>query len=176
VRDDRGVTDRFHVVTGGPGAGKTTLLAALHALGHNVTGDAARALVRADPRVRDDDVAFQLAILANEVAAYAAASGTTWFDRAVPDVAAAFRLLGRPVPPDVEAAVRAHPYDSTVYVAPPWREIFVNDAERVQTFDHAVAVHDAIVATYRDHGYDVVELPKAPVDERVAFVLGAATR
>jgi predicted ATPase len=142
-----------------------------------VTEDAARALVRADPRVRDDPVAFQLAILSREVAAYdaaIAAGGTVFFDRAIPDVAAAFAVLGLAVPAEVTAAARDFRYAPTVFVAPPWREIYVNDAERVQPYEHAVAVHAAITGTYARYGYDVVALPRASVEGRVAFVLARA--
>jgi predicted ATPase len=57
-----------------------------------------------------------------------------------------------------------------VFAAAPWRAIYVNDAERVQTYDHAVAVYDAVVATYGHYGYDVVDLPLVSVEERVTFV------
>ena len=167
--------ERFVVVTGGPGAGKTTLLDALRALGYATTTDVARVLVQKDPRVRDDAVTFQDAILAGEVAAYDAAlgwAGTVFFDRAIPDVAAWSVRHGRPVPPHVDAAVREHPYARTVFVAPPWPEIYVNDAERVQPYEHSVRVHDGIVETYARYGYDLVTLPLVSVEERVAFVTG----
>jgi predicted ATPase len=161
------------VITGGPGAGKTTLLDALRARGYATTGDAARALVREDPRVRDDPAEFQDRILARVVAAYEAAraaGGTVFFDRGIPDVAAGFAHSGLPVPGHVDAAARTFTYARTVFVAPPWAEIYVTDAERTHTYDHAVAVHAAVVATYARYGYDLVELPCASVAERVAFV------
>jgi predicted ATPase len=163
---------RLVVVTGPPGAGKTTLLAALRERGWAVGGDAARDLVRADPRVREDDEAFRRAILAHEVGAYdAAARGTTYFDRGIPDAVAGWV----DVPPDVDAVVRAHPYDA-VYVLPPWREIYVTDAERTHTFDHAERVYAAILETYTRYNYDVALLPRATVEERVALVEAASSR
>ena len=153
------------VVTGVAGAGKTTLLDALRERGWATGGDAARDLVRADVRVRDDDEAFRRAILAREVAAYDAATRTTFFDRAIPDVAAGWTDL----PEDVDAIVRSHPYDA-VYLLPPWREIYVTDAERTHTFDEAVRAHPGILEAYVRYGYDVVILPRASVEERVRIV------
>lgn len=167
--------DGFVVVTGGPGAGKTTLLDALRVHGWATTRDAARDLVRADPRVRDDPAVFCDAILDREVAAYRAARGRTLFDRGIPDVAAGYRHSGLAVPPHVEAAASDYRYAPTVLVAPPWADIYVTDGERTQTFDHAVAVHATIVATYEHYGYAVLELPKATLAERVAFVEAAVT-
>ena len=58
-----------------------------------------------------------------------------------------------------------------VFGAPPWREIYVNDAERTQDFDEAVATYDLCVRSYRDFGYRIVELPPDTVEARADFVL-----
>jgi predicted ATPase len=39
-----------------------------------------------------------------------------------------------------------------VFVLPPWEAIFVNDAERDQSFAHALDVHAKIVRWYRACG------------------------
>lgn len=52
----------------------------------------------------------------------------------------------------------------------PWRAIYVQDAERKQTFDEARRTHDAMAAVYRDHGYELAPLPMASVDERIEFI------
>lgn len=166
--------DRFHVLTGGPGGGKTTLLAALAARGYAVTSEAGRALVRAGAD-RSDPVAFAEAILEWETRSYAWAldqPGTVLFDRGMPDVAGSWLAMGREVPPHVEATIAACRYAPTVLVAPPWREIYVTDAERDQTWETAVATYEVMVAAYGRYGYECVELPRVGVEERVAFVLG----
>ena len=167
------MTDRFHVLTGGPGGGKTTLLAALAERGHAVTAEAGRALVRAGAD-RGDAVAFADAILAWERRSYAWAleqPGTVFFDRGMPDVAGSWLAMGREVPPHVEAAIAACRYAPVVFVAPPWREIYVTDAERDQSWETAVATYEVMVEAYGRYGYDLVELPRANVEERVSFVL-----
>ncbi len=87
------------------------------------------------------------------------------------EVAGAYRRLGLPVPAHVTAAVEAFRYDSPVFVAPPWREIYVHDEERTHPWETAVTTYEAMVAAYTDAGYELVELPRVPVEERVAFVL-----
>lgn len=79
-------------------------------------------------------------------------------------------LLGRDVPAHVTEAARRFRYHPTVFVAPPWPEIYAHDEERKQDFDEAVRTHDAIAEGYRRHGYDLVPLPKADVASRVEFV------
>lgn len=165
--------ERFVVLTGGPGSGKSTVVSALAALGYAVTTEAGRALVRS--RVgAGDPVAFAEALLDWERRSYAWAlkqDGTVYFDRGMPDVAGAWLQMGRPVPPHVESAIAEAPY-GTVLIAPPWREIYVHDEERKHSWETAVATYEVMVEAYGRYGYDLVELPRGTVEERVAFVLG----
>jgi len=164
--------ERFAVLTGGPGGGKSTLVEAFAALGYATTAEAGRALVRSRGG-RGDPLAFAEAIFAWERESYAWAldqDGVVVFDRGMPDVAAAFAQAGAAVPAEVEAAIARCRY-GTAFAAPPWREIYVNDAERDQPWEEAVETYELMVETYARYGYDLVELPRVPVDERVAFVL-----
>ncbi|HEV2890356.1 MAG TPA: AAA family ATPase [Frankiaceae bacterium] len=165
--------DRFVVLTGGPGGGKTTLLAALAARGYAVTTEAGRALVRAGVGA-GDPAAFAEAVLEWERRSYAWAlsqRGVVLFDRGMPDVAGSWLAMRGEVPPHVEAAIEECRYRSPVLAAPPWREIYVHDAERTHSWETAVATYEAMVDAYGRYGYEVVDLPLVPVEERVAFVL-----
>lgn len=161
------------VLTGGPGGGKTTLLAALAQRGFAVTVEAGRALVRAGIGA-GDPVAFADAVLRHEQASYAWAAGQpglVFFDRGMPDIAGSWLSMGREVPPHVERAIADCRYRSPVVIAPPWREIYVHDEERKHSWDVAVSTYEVMVEAYTRYGYDLVELPRAPVEERVEFVL-----
>jgi predicted ATPase len=164
--------ERFVVLTGGPGGGKSALVSAFAALGYATTAEAGRALIRARGG-RGEPVAFAEAMFARERESYAWALGqlgTVFFDRGLPDVAAAFAQAGVAVPAEVEAAIAECRY-GTAFVAPPWREIYVNDAERDQPWEVAVETYELMAETYARYGYDLVELPRVPVAERLAFVL-----
>jgi len=76
------------------------------------------------------------------------------------------------VPEHLDRAARAFRYARIVFAAPPWREIYAQDAERKQDFAEAERTYEAVTTAYRDHGYELVELPRADVETRVAFVLG----
>lgn len=58
-----------------------------------------------------------------------------------------------------------------MFVFPPWEAIYVNDAERDQSFADAIDVHDKIVRWYQSCGYMVHEVPRLPVVRRVQHVL-----
>ncbi len=108
---------------------------------------------------------------AEAVARAAAHVGPVFFDRGVPDIIGYRRLVGLPVPAALEAAARRHRYHRRVFLAPPWPDIFHGDAERKQDFAEAVRTAEAMRAVYGEYGYEVMELPRATVAERVAFVL-----
>lgn len=68
-------------------------------------------------------------------------------------------------------------YFPKVFVLPPWKVIYENDAERDHTFEHAESVNRIAQAWSRRCGYRIVEVPMVSVDERCTFVLQAlATR
>jgi len=72
-----------------------------------------------------------------------------FFDRGVSVVAAYLRLCGMAVPPHIDRAAKLLRYNRRVFVAPPWPEIFRQDAERKEGFAEAAATCQALVATIR---------------------------
>jgi predicted ATPase len=179
------ITDRFVVVTGGPGSGKTTLIDALAGAGFACTAEAGRAIIQEEVASGGtalpwaDREAFATRMLDRDVRTYrtvravaAGHGGPVFFDRGIPDVIGYRRLVGMPVPPALEEAARRLRYHRRVFIAPPWPEIFHADAERKQDFAEAVRTFGAMRGVYAEYGYELVGLPKAPVAERVAFVLG----
>jgi predicted ATPase len=115
-------------------------------------------------------------MLSWEMRSYRAAlrlSGLVIFDRGVPDVAGYLRLSGLPIPSHVDRAARMFRYHHRVFVAPPWREIFTQDAERKQSFAEARATYEAMIETYSALGYELIPLPLDSVEKRVQFVLAA---
>ncbi|WP_274628382.1 AAA family ATPase [Arvimicrobium flavum] len=173
-------SSRYIVLTGGPGAGKTTTLDLLKAAGYSGTVEAGRAIIK-DQQAIDgpalpwrDPALFAEHMLAWEMRSHALAAGTagvTFFDRGVPDVIGYLRLSGLPVPPHVERAAHVFRYSPRVFVFPPWRAIFGQDAERKQDFAEAERTFEAVRGAYLDLGYACVEVPPAPPPQRAAFIL-----
>ncbi|WP_046246103.1 AAA family ATPase [Hymenobacter terrenus] len=172
----------LYVISGGPGAGKTTLLAALCRVGFAGAEEVSRQLIREQVALGSGVVPWQdlggfaELTLARMVAQHEAASrrdDITFFDRGIPDIIAYLEVAGLPVPQAYVAAAAAHPYQNPVLLAPPWAEIYENDAERWQTFAEAEALYQALRRTYQRLGFAVLELPKTTVAARVDFVRAA---
>jgi predicted ATPase len=96
-------------------------------------------------------------------------AGWTFFDRGLIDAAAALQhLTGDPV---LEKLSAAHRYNRSVFLTPPWPEIYTTDPERRYGFNDAAAEYDRLASVYPALGYDVVVLPKIAIASRADFVL-----
>jgi len=173
-------SERFFIVTGGPGSGKSTLLQGLEQRGYARSIEAGRGIIQDQVSIRgralpwDDRQLFAELMLSWEMRSYHIAeqtSGAIFFDRGVPDVLGYLRLCDIPVPDHLRTAAEVFRYNKSVFIAPPWQEIFQQDRERMQDFDEAVRTYQALVETYREQKYSLVELPKMAVNDRVEFVL-----
>lgn len=173
-------TDRLHVLTGGPGSGKSTLIEALGRRGIATSAEVGRAIIREQLASGgtalpwSDHLAFAEQMVVREVEAHQAALAigkAVVLDRGVPDVIGFLRVSGLSVPPHIDAAAQRYRYNSRVFIAPWWAEIFTADPERKQTPEEARATFAVMVETYRDYGYTLVELARATVADRATFVL-----
>ncbi|MFF5173373.1 AAA family ATPase [Micromonospora sp. NPDC000089] len=173
------MSSQYIVVTGGPGAGKTTLIDGLRGAGHACVEEAGRQIIQDQLAIggralhTGDARLFAEVMLSWEIRSYRQAgrhTGLVFFDRGIPDLVGYHLLLGLPVPEHVTAAARLFRYHRRVFIAPPWRQIYATDGERHQDFAEAVRTHDAMVAAYTAHGYQLVTLPRSDVAARVEFV------
>lgn len=165
------------VITGGPGTGKSTLLEALAANGIHTEPEIARQILKAPGGMAlraEHPAAFGEAMMVGEIAAFQHAAtfdGPVIFDRGLADTVGFFRLGHLAVPRELDLACRELRYDGPIFRAPPWAQIYGLDEQRIQTWDEAIASDKGIIAAWRDYGYKPIDLPIAPVAERVAFVL-----
>jgi predicted ATPase len=173
-------TDHLHIITGGPGSGKSTLVAALDVSGVATSAEVGRRVIReqlatgGDALPWGDERAFADLMLVGEVEARAAAlatDGPVVLDRGIPDVVEFLRVSRLSVPAALDGAARDLRYNPRVFLAPFWAEIYTHDPERKQPAALAAATQAVMRDTYAAYGYTLVELPRAPVEERVAFVM-----
>lgn len=170
--------DNLFIVTGGPGAGKTTLLDAAAEAGIRVGKEAARAIIQSQAAIDGpahhfaNRVLFAELMLDRDIQTYQVLAGgpPALCDRGVPELVCYCRDWGVVENAHFGRAANLYRYNPTVFLAPPWREIFVTDTERVEGWEHAQHVYSSLRDVYQELGYRIVELPKAPVAERLAFV------
>ncbi|MCZ3114717.1 AAA family ATPase, partial [Acinetobacter baumannii] len=130
-------TARLIVFTGGPGSGKSTLIDALEQQGYARSEEAGRGIIQDQVAIDGpalpwrDRQAFAEAMLGWELRSYRMGqrqAGPVLFDRGVPDVIGYLRLCKLPVPEHLLRAAAAFRYRQQVFIAPPWPEIYRQDA------------------------------------------------
>jgi predicted ATPase len=170
----------FFVLTGGPGSGKTALVEALRARGYSCSVEAGRGVIQHQVAIQGpalpwlDPFLFAEMMLSWEMRSYDLAKqapGPIFFDRGVPDVQGYLQLLNLPVPSHIRKASQIFRYNPTVFITPPWKEIFQQDRERKQDFDEAVRTYETMRETYTALDYRLIEVPRTSVEERLAFLL-----
>ncbi len=171
---------RFVMISGCSGGGKSSLLAALAARGFAVETEPGRQIVREQLFIGGDALpwiaprAFIDLVVSRAMHQLARAGATgqlTLFDRGLVDAFAWFGRNGLAVPAPIQQAVTRLRYAETVFMAPPWPEIFVEDAERRHGFADAEAEYRSLLEAYAGLGYRLVELPRADIEARARFVI-----
>jgi len=172
-------TERY-IITGGPGAGKTSLVQALKAARYHCSEEASRRIIAEEVSNNSDCLPWtNLSCFAGKVlermkylyTQAAANTGITFFDRGIPDMIAYLKAARLPVDNGYYTALEQHSYEQLVFILPPWKAIYVNDAERWQTFDESVYLYTAIRETYEAFGFTLVTVPKERVENRMRFIL-----
>jgi len=122
---------------------------------------------------RPEPVSFALEVLSANIDKYRKAdSGCyTFFDRGVLDALYMLNAENALTQKQAEQYIHDFSYNRTVFLLPPWKDIYVTDAERDQTFEQAVEVYEGMKKWYLQWGYEVLEVPRSPVEKRVSFIL-----
>lgn len=169
----------FYVLTGGPGAGKTCLLKELESRGYRCRDEVAREIIREQVASGGNAVPwgnvpkYTELMLQRSVEDYICAElsgGMYIFDRGIPDTFAYARLTGWSFEPEVLEQAKLYGYNRTVFLLPPWEEIYRQDGERKQDYREAVDTYEEIRCLYGQWGYHIVLVPKLSVQERADYV------
>ncbi|MFM7024137.1 MAG: AAA family ATPase [Flavobacteriales bacterium] len=166
------------IITGGPGTGKTTILNQLQSKGYNTFEEVARIVIKEELIAGSDALpwknldAFSKKVLPLQIINHSKAlSGLNFYDRGIPDIAAYQLHSNQSVFKELEEAIALHRYHNDVFITPPWKEIYLNDNERKETFEKACEIHFRLSETYANFGYRLIEVPQLTTEERVKFIL-----
>jgi predicted ATPase len=172
---------RRYIITGAPGAGKTTILAALRDGGYAVVDEAAtdihvreQALGRDEPW-RDAGFLDAIALLQRERQQRPAppAAAVQLFDRSPICTLALAHYSGRPVTPilarEVDRVVAERVYQPRVFFVHLLGFITPTAARRI-TLAQSIRFERFHDQAYRDHGFELIDVPAGALEERVRLV------
>jgi predicted ATPase len=92
-----------------------------------------------------------------------------FLDRGLPDVLAYMHFIGDSYPPEFDQICKDHRY-TKIFILPPWKEIYTADEARYENFEQACLIYEHLKETYTYFGYELIEIPKGTVEERLNFV------
>lgn len=172
--------NQFVVISGCSGGGKSTLLAELQRRGYRTFEEPGRNVIKAEQARGGDGLPWMntarfidlvIAHATRQLAQAREGGDLAFFDRSLIDAANSFPQRGLPIPPSLMQTLSDHPYHRQVFMAPPWPEIFTQDAERKHDLASATREYESLLVTYPRLGYEVMLLPKQSVEARADFVL-----
>jgi len=166
------------IITGGPGTGKSSIINELEAKGYPCHTEVSRAVIKEEMQKGTgllpwrDLSGFSDKVFRGQTDQYhdAEEGKINFYDRGMIDVIAYLRKDDHPSDALVEL-IEHYPYHKTVFLTPPWHEIYSTDEERKEKVEDMEAIHQSLINTYQSFGYRVLEVPKTELSERVAFVL-----
>lgn len=169
------MTHNWHVITAGPSAGKTSTLREIASRGYRTAPESARIVI--DQAISEgipaDDVReeldFQRAVISKdrEIENNIPTNERVFLDRGLADNIAYCRVFDKPIPDGLIDECRSR-YRSVFLLE---QLPFEADYSRSEDEKTARAIHNELRQTYLDLGYDVIDVPVIPIDERVDIIV-----
>ena len=168
------------LIIGGPGTGKTTIIEGLVAKGYCCYPEISREVTAEAKKQGIEQLFLERPLLFSELLlegrkkqfrnAQDEPHDLVFLDRGIPDVLAYMHYIGDSYPAFFDAACKEHNY-TKIFILPPWEEIYVSDDERYENYEQAKLIYAHLTETYEKYGYNLIEVPKGPVSERIGFIL-----
>lgn len=168
------------VLLGGPGTGKSTLINELVARGYCCYPEISRQVTLEaqqrgiDQLFLEQPLLFSEMLLEGRIKQYENAleepDNVVFIDRGIPDVVAYMDYIGDEYPEFFTEACENYKYSKT-FILPPWEEIYLSDSERYENFEQALTIQNHLIETYKKYGYDLIEVPKDTVENRILYIL-----
>lgn len=168
------------VIIGGPGTGKTTIIEGLLAKGYCCYPEISREVTLEAKKQGIEQLFLENPLLFSELLlegrkkqfhnAHKEPHDIVFLDRGIPDVLAYMHYIGDSYPAFFDQACRDHIY-TKIFLLPPWEDIYISDNERYENFEQAKLIYNHLTETYQKYGYDLIEVPKGTVEERISFIL-----
>ena len=94
-----------------------------------------------------------------------------FFDRGIPDIHAYMNYMAEDYPLLFLKKSKEKIYFKKVLIMPPWKDIYITDSERYESFEQSLAIFNHLKHAYTDLGYELIEVPFGTAQERANFVI-----
>lgn len=168
------------VITGGPGTGKSSIVKKLESQGETCLHEISRQVTLKarkegiEQLFLSQPLLFSEKLLEGRLKQFHKATkfeaDHIFIDRGLPDVVAYMEFFNTSYPESFTITCDLHRYEQ-VFFLPPWEEIYRSDNERYENYEEALKISSYLYNTYKEYGYQPIEVPKLSVEERCRFIL-----
>ncbi|MEO0552375.1 MAG: AAA family ATPase [Bacteroidota bacterium] len=164
-----------YIITGAPGTGKTTLINALEKE-HPCMHEVSRKVIATEQKNSGNGTPWQdlskftKLVYTAFIAELDANPHAVFTDRSLLDLSAYLQVAGKSIPSSIDRFPYHDKFGQKVFFAPTWQDIYHKDEQRQQPFDYCIELENALLKTYGEKGFDIIQLPKDTVKRRVNFV------
>lgn len=168
------------VIIGGPGSGKTTIINALMNKGYCCYPEISREVTLEAKKQGIQQLFLEKPLLFSEMLldarkiqyqnAINEPHPIVFLDRGIPDIVAYLHYIKNDIPKPFDLACTQHIY-SKIFILEPWLEIYQNDDVRYENFQEAQLIYKFLIKTYTKYGYELIDVPKNTIENRVLFIL-----
>jgi len=172
------------IISGCSGGGKSTLIDEFKNNGYSVIPEVGRQIVKEQLQSNGsitpwkNPIAFCELIIQKSITNYnqtntviTTTQQIAFFDRCFLDGISYYQTLEIDDARKYDYLIHDLRFYSTVFMTPPWSEIYCQDDERKHTFKDAVEEYERLLKFYTQYGYQTVEIPKVNVKARFQFVM-----
>ncbi|TKS56085.1 AAA family ATPase [Mesohalobacter halotolerans] len=165
---------------GAPSTGKTSLINALKGKGFVCYEEISRQVTQ---EARDEGIEhlfleqpllFSEKLLEGRIRQFLSANSVeqspVFIDRGLPDITAYLDMIKKPYPERFNNANQEYRYD-IVFWFPFWEDIYTADEERYENLNLAKTIEKYLLKSYKMYNYDLIEMPKSSLEERLNFLL-----
>ncbi len=170
------------VLIGGPGTGKSSVLNELIAQQYTCFKEIAREITNnaqdqgIDQLFLTEPLLFSQLLLEGREKQYLEADQSkapmVFFDRGIPDIHAYLDYTKQDYPEVFISKSKQYRY-THIFLFNPWKEIYLTDNERYESFEDSQKINDYLIKSYQDLGYTIVEVPFGSIQERVEFIINS---
>jgi predicted ATPase len=166
------------VISGAPGTGKTSIIKELSIRGYKCHSEISREIIENQLETggtttpwQDLDKFSELVIDKRLIQFESAVDDVEFYDRGIIDSLAYLLKDKIPITNKWKSIANNNKYFNTVFITPPWEDIYIKDKERKEDFETATEIHKYMIEAYKIYSYKVCIIPKMSVDERIDFII-----